>query len=99
MKLHQMTRIKKIVEQLCQMGISISYDRVIELVEWIATSVCEWFEEDGIVAPAGLWKGLFIVGVLGNIDNNTSSTTAMNAFYGSGTSLFQFPTKDNPGES
>lgn len=74
-----MTRSKKLIEQLYQMGISISYDRVMELEEWIATSVCEWFEEDGVVAPAGLQKGLFTVGALDNIDHNPSSTTAVNA--------------------
>ena len=81
------------------MGISISYDRVMELEEWIATSVCEWFEEDGIVAPAGLRKELLTVGTLDNIDHNSSSTTAVNVFHGSRISLFQFPTEDYPGES
>ena len=44
-----MTRSKKLIDQLYQMGISISYDRVMELEEWIATSVCEQFEKDGVV--------------------------------------------------
>ena len=69
-----MTRSKKIIEQLYQMGISISYGRVMELEEWIATSVCEKFEEDGIVALAGLYYGLPTVGALDNIDHNPSST-------------------------
>ena len=93
MNIYQITRSQKIIEQFYQMGISISYDRFMELEEWIAISVCERFEEDGIVAPACLQKGLFTVG------HNPSSTTAVNAFHGSGTSHFQFPTKDNPGES
>ena len=56
-----MTRNKKLTDELYQMGISISYDRVIELEDWIATSFCEQFEKDGVEAPTGLWKGLFIV--------------------------------------
>lgn len=54
LNIHQMTRSKKLIDQLYKMGISISYDRVMELEEWIATSVCEQFEKDGIVAPTGL---------------------------------------------
>ena len=99
LNVHQMTRSKKLINQLYQMGISISYNRVIELEEWIATSVCERFEEDSVVVPAILRKGLFNVGALDNIDHNPSSTTAVNAFHGCGMSLFQFPTKANPGES
>ena len=68
-----------------------------ELEDWIATAVCQRFEEDGVVVPACLRKGLFTVGALDNIDHNPSSTTAVNAFHGTGTSLFQFPTEADPG--
>ena len=83
------------------MGISISYDRVTELEECIATSVCEQFDKDDVVAPAGLRKGLFTVCAQDNIDHNpiASSTTALNTFHGTGITLFQFPTKANPNES
>ncbi len=99
LNVHQMTRSKKLINQFYKMGFSISYDRVIELEEWITASVCERFEEDGVVVPAGLHKGLFTVGALDNIDHNPSSTTAVGAFHGCGISLFQFPTKANPGET
>ena len=99
LNIHQVTRSKKLIQQLNQMGISISYDRVLELEEWIATAVCEQFEEDGVVAPACLRKGLFTVGALDNLDHNPSSTTSLNSFHGTGISLFQFPTRNDPGES
>ena len=50
------------------------------------------------MAPACLQKGLLTIGALDNLDHNPSSTTAVNAFHGTGISLFQFPTRDNPGE-
>ncbi len=81
------------------MGISISYNRVLELEEWIATAVCEQFGEDGVVAPACLRKGLFTVGALDNLDHNPSSTTSVNSFHGTGISLFQFPTRNDQGEN
>ena len=39
------------------------------------------------------------MGALDNLDHNPTSTTSVNSFHGIGISLFQFPTKDNPGES
>ena len=94
-----MTRSKKLIQRLYQMGICISYDKVfLELENWIGISVCERFEEDGVVTPACLRKGLFTVGALDNLDHNPSSTTAVDTFHGTGMSLFQFPTKANPGE-
>ena len=50
------------------------------------------------MAPACLRKGLFTVGAQDNLDHNPSSTTAANAFHGTG-SLFQFPTSTDPGEN
>ena len=38
---HQMARSKKLIQQLYQMSICVSYDRVLELEDWIATSVCK----------------------------------------------------------
>ena len=97
LNIHQQTRNKKLIMQLYHMGISISYDRVLDLEDRIATSVCEQYEEDGVVSPACLKKGLFTVGAIDNLDYNPSSTTSQSSFHGTGISLFQFPTKDNPG--
>uniref|UniRef100_UPI00358E0071 uncharacterized protein isoform X1 n=1 Tax=Myxine glutinosa TaxID=7769 RepID=UPI00358E0071 len=99
LNIHGLTRSKKLIQQLYQMGISISYDRVMDLEDCIATSVCERFEEDGVVCPAFLRKGLFTVGALDNLDHNPSSTTSHDSFHGTGISLFQFPTQTDPGES
>ena len=38
-------------------------------------------------------------GAIDNIDHNPSSTTVVGAFHGSGISLFQFPTRADPGET
>ena len=62
--LESVYRSKKLITQLYHYGISISYDRIMEIEEWIATSTCERFVEDGVVSPASLWKGVFTVGAL-----------------------------------
>jgi len=41
---------------------------------------------------------VFTVGALDNLDHNPSSSAAVDAFHGTGISLFQFPTKADPGE-
>ena len=79
------------------MGISISYDRVLDLEDRIAASVCEQCGKDGVVSPICLKKQLFTVGAIDNLDYNPSSTTSQSSFHGTGISLIQFPTKDNPG--
>lgn len=98
LNIHQATRSRKLIQQFFQLGISISYDRVLEIEDDIASGVIAQFEE-GVVAPICLRKGLFTVGALDNIDHNPSSTTAMNAFHGTGISLFQFPTRATLGET
>ena len=71
---HALSRSKTLIQQLYQIDISVSYDRIIEIEDWIATSTCERFIEDGVVTPACLRKGLFTVGALDNLDHNPSST-------------------------
>ena len=44
-------------------------------------------------------KGLFTVGALDNLDHNPSSTTSKSSFHGTGISLLQLPTENQPGES
>ncbi|KAK3889182.1 hypothetical protein Pcinc_006754 [Petrolisthes cinctipes] len=97
MNVHALSRSKTLIQQLFHMGICISYDRVMEIEDWIATSSCERFREDGVVAPACLRKGLFTVGALDNLDHNPSSTTSQSSFHWTGISLFQLPTKTEAG--
>lgn len=98
LNIHAMTRSKTLVTKLFQMGISVSYDRIREIEDWLATSVSERFKEDGCVTPACLRKGIFSVGALDNIDHNPSSTTSASSFHGTGISIFQFPTKEVLGQ-
>ena len=92
MKIHTETRSKKIITQLYDLGLSVSYDRVLQLESQLATAVCENFQDKGTVVPAQLRHGLFTVGAFDNLDHNPSSTTAKGSFHGTGISLFQFPT-------
>ena len=98
MKIHTEKRSRKITTHLHDLGLSVSYDRVLQLENQLATAVCENFQEKGVVVPAQFRRKLFTAGALNNLDHNPSSTTAEGSFHGTGISLFQFPTLSNLGE-
>lgn len=84
--------------KLYELGLSVSYQRIMEIEESLASSISERFVADGCVVPASLRKGLLTIGALDNLDHNPSSTTAASSFHGTGISLFQLPTAGNHGE-
>ena len=96
---HAETRKRTLVDKLYSLGLSISYDRVLELSTDLGNSVCSRFESEGVVCPPKLNKGVFTTAAMDNIDHNPSSTTAQGAFHGTGISLFQHPSDDAPGEA
>jgi hypothetical protein len=97
--IHSLTRCKTLITKLYQVGLSASYDRIMDIKDWLATAMSQRFTDDGCVAPACLKKGLFSVAALDNIDHNPSSTTAASSFHGTGISMFQCATESNPGQS
>ena len=98
LSIHGLTRSKHFINQLHQLGICISYERVLQLEDWIAKAICIRFHEDGVVSPVCLHRGLFTVGALDNLDHNPSLTTLQSSFHGTGISMFQFPSPNKPGE-
>ena len=97
-RIHTETRSKKLITELHDLGLSISYDSVLQLESQLATTVDENFLEKGAVVPAQLRLRLFTIGALDNLDHNFSSITAKGSFHGTGISVFQFPTSSNLGE-
>ena len=79
------------------LGLSISYDRVLEISTAMGNCVCEQYHRDGAVCPPNLLQGQFTTAAVDNIDHNTSSTTATGSFHGTGISLFQHPTEHRSG--
>ena len=76
--------MQKLITELYQLGLSVSYDRLMEIEDWLATAVAKRFEEDGCVSPVCIKKGLISVGALDNLDHNPSSTTVTSSFQGTG---------------
>lgn len=67
------------------LGLSVSYNRVLHLENQLAMAVCEDMKRKGVVCPVQMRFQLFTVGALDNIDHNPPSKTATGLFHGTGT--------------
>ena len=95
--IHSQTRQSNLVCNLHDIGISISYDRVLEIENEVAYAMCEQYKTKGVLCPPNLRKTLFTTSAYRNIDHTPSSTTAKESFRGTGISVFQHPDSNNSG--
>ena len=65
---HAETRKRTLVDKLYNLGLSISYDRVLELSTDTGNSVCAHFESEGVACPPKL--KVFTTAAVDNIDHN-----------------------------
>lgn len=72
-------------------GLSISYDRVLQLPTQKGNNVCKQFQRNQVVCPPQLSSQVFCTAVFDNIDHNPSLTTARDSFHGMAISLLQHP--------
>ena len=54
-------------------------------------NLCERFQTEDVVCPSHIRKGLFVVGAIDDIDHNTTSTSSLSSFHGTGISIIPFP--------
>ena len=94
---HNKTRKRDLIDKLFERGLSVSYDRVLQLSTDVANAVIDQFEDDGVVCPTVLREDLFTTGNLDNLDHNPTSTLAQAAFHGSAMSLTQHITNETTG--
>ena len=80
------------------MGLSISYERVLEIETATGNKICKRFELEKTVCSPTLRKGLFTYGAIDNIDHNPSSSMSQSSFHRTGISLFQNREQENDGE-
>jgi len=84
------------ISELHHMGLSISYDRILEIENQMASSLCHRANDLNLVCPSKLKRGLFTIGALDNLDHNSSSTTAKDFFHSTGISLFSISDTAEP---
>ena len=85
LNVHNLTRSKKMITRLYELGMSVSYERTLEVEDRLTTALCKRFVAEDAVCPPQMRKGIFTVGALDNIDHNVFSTTAQGSFHGTST--------------
>lgn len=91
------SRDKSLIDIMHQKGISISSNRVFEVTSQLCRLVVQRAKEENVVCPSNLKKNIFTITALDNIDFKATSNTSSDEFHGTGISVFQTPTVENPG--
>ena len=89
--IHAKTRKRKMIERLVAEGLSISYERVLDICQLISNQICKEYNFNNLVCPSSLQQGTFTTAAVDNLDHNPSSTTAQSSFHGTTISIFQHP--------
>ena len=95
--IHTKTRKRSVVDTLFNLGLCVSYDRVLDISTALGNTVCHNYEMQAADCPPNLKAGVFSTSAIDNIDHNPSSTSAHDSFHGTGISIFQHPDDSNTG--
>ena len=87
--LHNKTRKRELVDTFHELGLLVTFDRVLEISTDLGTKICKYYDRLNTVSPPQLIKGVFTTSAVDNINHQTSSTTAKSSFNGTGISVFQ----------
>ena len=97
--IHAQTRKKELIDKLYNLGLCISYDRVLKISTELGNTVCAFYEETNNICPPKLRNGLFTTGCVDNTDHDPSSRTAKDSFHGTAITLTQHPEENRSGEN
>lgn len=89
LKVYALTRERKLVDSLFALGVSASYNRIMDIVTTLGNNACDYYNQINIVCPPQIRKDHFITAAVDNIDHNPSSPNSTGSFHGTSMSLFQ----------
>ena len=95
LQLHAHTHKRELIDNLCHVGMSISYDCVLWLSTDTGNTICKMCELEKVVCPPTIRGNLFTTSAVDNIDHDPSSTTAKHTFHGTSISLLQHKTSQD----
>ena len=99
LKLYLIVRSWTLVVCLFQLGICVSYKRILSITKSLYEALRTTFGHYKIFLPTNLKKGCFTVFTKDNIDKNAIANLVKSHFHGTGISLFQLLDHENQGES
>ena len=97
LKIYSMVRSRTLVQYLFELGICISYDRILSITKSLYDTLQKSYAEHGIFSLTHLRKGCFVVLVKDNIDKNATANLVSSHFHGTGISLLHLE-YENQGE-
>ncbi len=89
MFLHSKTRKRELVDTMHELGLSVSYARVLKISTDLGIKTCKYYGSLNTVCPSQLKRGVFTTCAVDNINHQTSATTAKNSLNGTSISVFQ----------
>ena len=93
LKLHANSRQKEAIAIFHALGVSVSYDRIMDVRRDFAKAVSMRWAADGVVIPTNAMRGVFVTSAVDNLDES-----GRYEFHGTAMTLTSHPTQDNMGE-
>ena len=79
---HSETRSRAVIDKLHDLGLCISYHRMLSFWKSVGNNFYYHYERDEIVCPSNLKLNLFTIHALDNIDHNSNPRTVTVSFHG-----------------
>ena len=95
--LHSHTRSGLLIDKFYDLGLCISYQRMLPLSTSLVNSMCDLFEEEGFACPPLLRSNVFTTYVVDNIDHNPCFRRASNSWHDTAISATQHLEHANDG--
>lgn len=78
--MHGEARLKKHIENVHQVGMSVSYDRVMGVKRAVARAICKRQAEDGVVLPTNMRRNVFVIYDMDNLDSRSKGNFSQTNF-------------------
>ena len=98
LKIFYTSRSRQLIEDMYHVGLSVSYDRVLELIKMFYEELRRAYIEHGCFFPRILRKYLFTVWLKDNIDVNPKANFNKSSYHGTSSSVVQFRHTKDDGE-
>ena len=98
LKIFYNTRSRKLIDDLYHLGLSVPYDRVLNLTKMFYEELRQSYIIYNCFFPRILRKGIFSVWLKDNIDVNPKANFNKSSYHGTSSSMIQFPMNKADGE-
>ena len=98
LKIFYTSRSCQLIDDMYHVGLSVSYDRVLELIKMLYEQLRQTYIENCCLFPQVLRKSLFTVWLKDNIDVNPKANFNKSSYHGTSSSIVQFRHTADDGE-